>query len=44
VIFALLIGVVLTIIVDLHRPRRGLIRISEEGMVRLQEALERHGP
>jgi hypothetical protein len=37
------VGVVLTII-DLDRPRRGLIRISEDGMVRLQGALDRHGP
>lgn len=44
VIFALLIGVVLTIIIDLDRPRRGLIRVNEDGMVRLQESLERHGP
>jgi len=44
VIFAILIAVVLTIIIDLDRPRRGLIRISEEGMVRLQETLERQGP
>ena len=44
VIFSLLIGVVLTIIIDLDRPRRGLIRVSEDGMVRLQETLERHGP
>ena len=44
IIFALLIAVVLTIIIDLDRPRRGLIRVSEDGMVRLQETLERHGP
>jgi hypothetical protein len=44
VIFAVLIGVVLTVIIDLDRPRRGLIRVSEDGMVRLQESLERHGP
>jgi uncharacterized membrane protein len=44
VIFALLIAAVLTIIIDLDRPRRGLIRVSEEGMVRLQETLDRHGP
>ncbi|HEY1461687.1 MAG TPA: hypothetical protein VGH59_16725 [Casimicrobiaceae bacterium] len=43
-IFAVLISVVLTIIIDLDRPRRGLIRVSDEGMVRLQETLERHGP
>jgi hypothetical protein len=41
VIFALLIAVVLTVIVDLDRPRRGLIRVSEEGMLRLQETLDR---
>ncbi len=38
-IFALLIAMVLTIILDLDRPRRGLIRIDEQGMVRLQQAM-----
>lgn len=40
VIFALLIAVVLAIIVDLDRPRRGLIRINEDGMIRLQQILD----
>jgi hypothetical protein len=38
-IFALLIAMVLTIILDLDRPRRGLIRIDEQGMIRLQQAM-----
>jgi ABC-type Fe3+-siderophore transport system permease subunit len=41
VVFALLIAVVLTVIVDLDRPRSGLIRVSEAGMIRLQETLDR---
>ncbi len=44
VIFAMLVSVVLAIIIDLDRPRRGLIRVSDEGMVRLQQTLERQGP
>ena len=39
-IFALLIALVLTIIVDLDQPRTGLIRVSEEGMLRLKADLE----
>jgi len=43
-IFALLIALVLTIILDMDRPRRGLIRIGEESVLRLQETLERDTP
>jgi hypothetical protein len=39
-IFALLIALVLTIIIDLDRERRGLIRVSQESMLRVQEALK----
>lgn len=42
VILALLIAVVLTMIVDLDRPRRGLLRVKQDSMIRLQNALE-HG-
>jgi hypothetical protein len=42
-IYALLIAVVLTVIVDLDRPRSGFIRVSEDSMVRLQATLERAG-
>lgn len=43
VIYALLIAAVLTVIVDLDRPRSGFIRVSEDSMVRLQASLERAG-
>ena len=39
-IFALLIAMVLTIILDMDRPRRGLIRIDEDGMIRLKESMQ----
>jgi len=41
VLFALLIAVVFTIIVDLDRPRTGFIIVGEEGLVRLKEMLDR---
>ena len=41
VIFASLIGVVLIVIIDLDRPRTGLIQVSEDGMVRLMETIDR---
>ena len=41
VIFAALIGVVLIVILDLDRPRTGLIQVSEDGMVRLMETIDR---
>jgi len=43
VIFALLIAAVLTVIVDLDRPRSGFIRVGEDSMVRVQETLTRTG-
>jgi hypothetical protein len=41
-IFAVLIALVLAIILDLDRPRRGLIRIGEDNMLRLQATLEQN--
>ncbi|MGJ7506744.1 hypothetical protein [Variovorax sp. GT1P44] len=40
-LFALLIAMVFTIIIDMDQPRSGLIRVSEESMVRLSENLDR---
>lgn len=39
VILVLLVTATLIVIIDLDRPRRGLIRVSENGMVRLQSDL-----
>lgn len=39
-IFALLVAMVLTIILDMDRPRRGLIRVDEQGMVRLRQSMQ----
>lgn len=38
-ILVLLVAATLTVIIDLDRPRRGLIRVSESGMVELQNQL-----
>jgi hypothetical protein len=38
-LFALIIAIVLTIILDLDRPRSGLIRVGEESLVRLRDSL-----
>jgi len=43
-IFALLIALVLTIIVDLDQPRTGVIRVGEESMLRLKTDLEQKTP
>ena len=43
-IFAVLIALVLAIILDLDRPRRGLIRIGEDNMLWLQATLEQNTP
>ncbi|MGH8331917.1 MAG: hypothetical protein ACRER3_02465 [Pseudomonas fluorescens] len=40
-IFAILIAMVFTIILDLDQPRSGFIRVGEESMLRLQEDLNR---
>ncbi|NDZ13570.1 hypothetical protein C7T35_28615 [Variovorax sp. WS11] len=42
-LFALLIAMVFTIIVDMDQPRTGLVRVGEESMVRLKESIERNG-
>jgi len=38
---SLLIVLVIAVIIDLDRPRRGLIRISQNSMIRLQESVNR---
>jgi hypothetical protein len=38
-ILVLLVAATLTVIIDLDRPRRGLIRVSESGMTELQQQL-----
>jgi hypothetical protein len=43
-IFALLIALVLTIIVDLDQPRTGVIRVGEESMLRLKADLGQKTP
>jgi len=40
VILVLLVAATLIVVIDLDRPRRGLIRVSEDGMSRLQAELE----
>jgi hypothetical protein len=40
VTFAFAIALVLTIILDIDRPRRGLVQVSQESMIRLQQSLE----
>ncbi|MEQ1773794.1 MAG: hypothetical protein ABL891_08425 [Burkholderiales bacterium] len=39
-LFALLIALVLTTILDIDRPRRGLIEVSQDSMIRLKATLE----
>jgi hypothetical protein len=40
-LFALLVVFVLTTIIDIDRPRRGFIEVSQESLIRLQATLER---
>ena len=40
VTFAFVIALVLVIILDIDRPRRGLVQVSQESMERLQQSLE----
>jgi len=40
VVFAFVIALVMVVILDIDRPRRGLIQASQESMVRLQQSLE----
>lgn len=41
IIFAMLIAMVITVILDIDRPRRGLVKISQDSMLRLKNSL--HG-
>lgn len=41
---SLLIMLVITVIIDLDRPSRGLIRVSQNSMIRLQESLREGTP
>jgi hypothetical protein len=42
-IFAMLIAMVITIILDIDRPRRGLVQVRQDSMIRLRETLDRGG-
>ena len=42
--FALLIAIVLASILDIDRPRRGIIQVSQVSMVRLKNALDQNAP
>jgi hypothetical protein len=39
-IFALMIAMVITIILDFDRPRRGLVQVSQDSLVRLKNSLD----
>lgn len=39
-VFALLIAMVITVILDMDRPRRGLVRVSQDSMIRLKAAID----
>jgi ABC-type arginine transport system permease subunit len=39
-LFALLLAVVITVILDLDRPRRGFIRVNQDSMMRLKAAMD----
>jgi NADH:ubiquinone oxidoreductase subunit 3 (subunit A) len=41
VIFAMLIAMVITIILDIDRPRRGFVQISQDSMMRLQDKVNK---
>lgn len=43
-LFALLVALVFTTILDIDRPRRGLIEVSQDSLIRLKAALERDSP
>jgi hypothetical protein len=43
-IVALLIGMVIIAIIDLDRPTRGLIRVSQNSMIRLHDSMKRDAP
>jgi hypothetical protein len=42
-ILAILISAVITLITDLDRPRRGLIKVSQQSMIDLKQSLEKTG-
>jgi hypothetical protein len=44
VIFAFLIAMVITVILDIDRPRRGLVKMSQDSMIRLKDTLNRAVP
>jgi hypothetical protein len=44
VISVILIASVILLIMDLDRPRRGLIKVSQQSMVDLQDSLKRIAP
>jgi hypothetical protein len=41
---ALLIALVITVIIDLDRPSRGLVRVSQESMIRLRDSMKKEIP
>jgi hypothetical protein len=43
-LFAMLIAFVLIFIPDIDRPRSGLIRVSQQSMIRLKATLEQLSP
>jgi hypothetical protein len=43
VILAILISTVITLIADLDRPRRGLIKVSQQSMIELRQSLQKVG-
>jgi hypothetical protein len=43
-IFAMLIAMVITVIMDIDRPRRGLVTVSQDSMVRLRATLDATAP
>jgi hypothetical protein len=42
--FAMLITLVITIILDIDRPRRGLVKVNQDSMLRLQQSMRQQGP
>jgi len=43
-LLALLVAAVILLIVDLDRPQRGLIKVSEQNMINLRDSLEKNQP
>ena len=43
-LFAVLVTLVVFVILDLDRPRRGLIRVSQQAMLTLRESLRQDAP